>query len=297
MRYPIGRLVVVGTGLIGGSVSAAVRKRALAAHVVGVGPHAEQARALGLVDAALPLADALAGADVVVLAAPVPAIVAQMRDIGRLLPAHAVLTDAGSTKGSIVEAARAGLGARLPRFVPAHPIAGSERSGPQAADPDLFDGARLIVTPLPETDADAEAAVRGFWEALGARLVEMPVAEHDTLLAAVSHLPHAVAFALALGLSRRADAEDALRMAGGGLRDTTRIAASQAALWADILIDNRGPVDQAMRDFEAAWAELAAAMRAGDRAALEALLGRAAGWRERLQAAGPGRAGPAGPSG
>ena len=282
MQYPIGRLVVVGTGLIGGSVSAAARKRALAAHVVGVGPQAAQARALGLVDAALPLPDALAGADFVVLAAPVPVIAAQMGEIGRLLPAHAVLTDAGSTKGSIVEAALAGLGARLARFVPAHPIAGSERSGPQAADADLFDGARLIVTPLPQTDADAAAAVRGFWQALGARLVEMPVAEHDTLLAAVSHLPHAVAFALALGLSRRADAEDALRMAGGGLRDTTRIAASQAALWADILIDNREPVGRAMQDFEAAWTELSAAVRDGDRRTLEALLARAAGWRERL---------------
>ena len=277
------RVAIVGTGLIGGSVAAAVRERGLARSVVGFAPDAPQAQALGLIDtAAASLLAALDGADVTVLAAPVPVIAELMPTLAAALPAHGVLTDAGSTKGSIVAAARAGLGDALARYVPAHPIAGSERSGPSAANPQLFDGARVILSPLPETSDQALAAVSAFWTALGARIIEMPVDIHDDLLAAVSHLPHAVAFALALALARRPDANEASRLAGAGLRDTSRVAASSSQLWADILLDNRTALDAARSQFDAAWGALSEALVAGDRARVVALLDEASRWRRQL---------------
>lgn len=277
------RVAIVGTGLIGGSVAAALRERNLAASVVGFAPDAQHAQALGLIDmAATSLPAAVAGADVTVLAAPVPAIVELMPALATALPERGVLTDAGSTKGSIVAAARTGLGEALPRFVPAHPIAGSERSGPSAANARLFDGARVIVSPLPETSDQALVRVGAFWEALGARVIQMPVDTHDDLLAAVSHLPHAVAFALALALARRPDADEASRLAGAGLRDTSRVAASSSQLWADILLDNHVALDTARSQFDAAWIDLSAALAAGDRARVVDLLDQASRWRRQL---------------
>ena len=278
-----GRVAIVGVGLIGGSVAATLRARGLAGSITGFSPDAPDARALGLIDeAAGSVAGALDGADFAVLAAPVPAIAALMPQVGAALGAQAVLTDTGSTKGSIVAAARAHLGARLARFVPAHPIAGSEQSGPQAADARLFDGARVIVSPLPETAPDATQRAQDFWAALGGRIETLTPAAHDAVLAAVSHLPHVAAYALALALARRPDADDALRLAGGGLRDTSRIAASPALLWTDILLDNREALAEALGQFESVWAELAAALRAADRAGVAALLDEAGRWRRRL---------------
>lgn len=279
-----GRVAIVGVGLIGGSVAAALRKRGLAVRIVGHSPADQhKAMALDLLDEAAPsLEAAMEGADVVVLAAPVSAIVETMPRLAGCLPPGAVLTDTGSTKRSIVEAAVDGLGARLSRFVPAHPIAGSERSGPGAANADLFDGARVILSPLPFTDEDALARVDAFWRSLGARTVSMPPDAHDRLLAAVSHLPHVVAFALARALAGRDDARDALRLAGGGLRDTSRIAASSPSLWADILVDNGDAVLTALRDYERAWKTFADAVEAGDRTRLAALIAEASDWRRRM---------------
>lgn len=280
----LGRVAIVGVGLIGGSVAAGLKKRGLAQRVVGHSPADQhKALALELVDEVEPrLEDAVAAADLVVLAAPVSEICRLMPALARCLPADAVLTDTGSTKRSIVEAARQGLGAYLPRFVPAHPIAGSERSGPAAAQADLFDGARVILSPLPETDAGALERTDAFWTGLGARTVTMPPEAHDRLLAAVSHLPHVVAFALAHGLAGRDDGEDALRLAGGGLRDTSRIAASSPALWADILLDNRDAVAEAVAHYETAWAAFTEAMQAGDRETLTRLIDEASAWRRRM---------------
>lgn len=278
-----GRVAIVGVGLIGGSVAAALRARGLAGSIAGFSPDARQAQSLGLIDtAADTLAAALQGADLAVLAAPVPAIVQLVPELAGALPRGCLLTDVGSTKASIAAAAQAHLGEALGRFVPAHPIAGSERSGPAAADARLFEGARIIVSPLPQTAPEALARVSAFWAAMGGQVVEMPVEAHDALLAATSHLPHVAAFALALALARRDDADAARRMAGGGLRDTSRIAASSSALWADILLDNRAHLAQAMGQFEQGWQAIAQAIREGDRTRLAMLLDEAAHWRRTL---------------
>lgn len=283
------RAAVLGVGLIGGSVAAGLRQRGLAAEVVGYSPgdDARRALALGLLDrAAGDLAGAVDGADLVVLAAPIPALpglLAQMR--GRLAP-DAVVTDCASTKRSVIAAAREHLGGDFPRFVAAHPIAGGERHGPDAARADLFEGCLAIVCPDAQAAPDALERVRATWTALGARLAPMDPVEHDELFAEVSHWPHAVAFALcgAIAAGERADA--ARRFAGAGLRDTTRIGASSAQLWADILVDNREAALRCARAFEAELQAIAGALAAGDRDALAARFEAASRWRRGLAAPG-----------
>jgi prephenate dehydrogenase len=279
------RVALLGVGLIGGSVAAAARASGCADHVAGhaTGDDAAQALALGLIDSACAsVAEAVRGADLVVLAAPVPALPGLFQALAPHLDTAALITDCASTKTSTVAAAREALGPAFSRFVPAHPIAGSERHGPAAARADLFQRAVAVVCPHAGNSAAAVASISGFWRAIGARVVELDPARHDRVFAEVSHWPHALVFALCAAIARGECPDDALRMAGAGLRDTTRIGASSPALWADILLDNREPVLRSAAAFQTELEALLADLRDGNRDALIARFDAASAWRRAL---------------
>ena len=236
------RVALVGVGLIGGSFALALRRAGAAGSIVGADrdPQAlERAAALGVIDDAGSASQATRGADLVVVAVPVRAIGPVLHDVALALDPAAVVTDVGSTKADVVATARAELRGLFPRFVPAHPIAGREASGVEAASADLFKGARVVITPVPETAPDAVDLVRGAWEAAGGRVSQLGAAEHDSIFAAVSHLPHLLSFALVSEICERANASDLFAFAAGGFRDFTRIAASSPEMWRDIALQNR----------------------------------------------------------
>jgi prephenate dehydrogenase len=189
--------------------------------------------------------------------------------------AQTIVTDAGSTKDDVVVAARAALGPALPRFVPAHPIAGGERSGADAADAGLFRDRRVILTPLPDTDAHAVARVRELWQLAGAQVSELAPGRHDRILAAVSHLPHVLAFALVDALAAREDSDALFAHAGSGLRDFTRIAASSPEMWRDIALANRDALLTELAAYRTALDALASSIEHGDGTALDTILTRA----------------------
>jgi prephenate dehydrogenase len=278
-RWP--RLTVVSPGLIGGSIARGVRARRLAGEVVVVARHEAAVRAVldaGAADrGTTDLAAGIAGASLVVLCAPAGALPGHIRAVWPHLAPGAVLTDAGSVKRGVVEAAR-GCPARAGvSFVGGHPMAGSEHSGFGASAADLFDGRVALVTPTADTPEPAVAAVTALWEGLGSTVRLLSPEVHDQLVAQISHLPHLAAYALVAA----ADGE-ALPLVGRGFVDTTRIAASAEGLWTDIFRENRGSLLDALARYEgilARWRELAAR---GDWATLEAELGRAREVREKL---------------
>lgn len=240
-----GKLVVVGTGLIGGSFALAMKRADELGSAVGVGrsrANLDEALRRGIVDRAYTLDEdwtrELADADIVLLATPVGEMPALFAAIAPKLGPVAIVTDAGSTKQDVIEAARGALGAAFPRFVPAHPIAGSERSGAAAASASLFRGRQVVLTPAPETEAAAIDRVRECWTRCGATVSLLAADRHDALLSAVSHLPHLLAFALIGELAGRSDAADYWRVAGTGLRDFSRLSASHPDMWRDICIAN-----------------------------------------------------------
>ncbi len=239
----IQRLCIIGVGLIGGSVAKAARKYGLCRQIVGVdsdGGNLQDAKRGGVIDTALAdVAEGAANADMVMIATPVGAYKTVFRALRPVWSQQAVYTDAGSTKQSVIEAARSLFGEVPPNFVPGHPIAGAERSGVEAAVDDLYAGKRVILTPLPETDGDALARVKGFWSALGAEVSCMEPGHHDEVLAATSHLPHVLAFTLTHMLGRMDEQQEIFRYAAGGFRDFTRIASSDPKMWLDICLANR----------------------------------------------------------
>ena len=234
------RLAVIGVGLIGGSFALALKAAKAVEHVVGVGRNSanlELARSRGIIDAvAADPAAAARHADLVLVAAPVGQYA---RIFSALMSTKAVITDGGSTKRDVVATARKAFGANLARFVPGHPIAGAERSGAAAADAELFRGRRVVLTPLKETSAEAASVVEEAWKQCGARVSRMDPAEHDAVLATVSHLPHLLAFALVHEVARRANSAELFSFAAGGFRDFTRIASSHPEMWRDICVANR----------------------------------------------------------
>lgn len=238
----IRRLAILGVGLIGGSLALALRRAGQVGRIVGAGRgQANLARALaeGVIDeiAATP-AQAVAGADMVMLAVPVGSMAGLMREITPQLAPDAVLTDAGSTKCDVVAAARATLAAGSARFVPGHPIAGAEKNGVAAARADLFADRDVILTPLAENPPELVERVIAMWQACGATVETMTDEEHDRIFAAVSHLPHLAAFALMEELAGRGNSELFFHHAGSGFRDFTRIAASHPEMWRDIALAN-----------------------------------------------------------
>ncbi|MDR1854002.1 MAG: prephenate dehydrogenase/arogenate dehydrogenase family protein [Azoarcus sp.] len=239
----IEKLVVCGVGLVGGSFALALKQAGEVGRVVGIGrTQAALARAvkLGVIDeAGADLASALDGADFVLLSVPVGQTDAVMEALAPHLSANAVLTDAGSTKTDVFAAVYRRLDAHLANVVPSHPIAGTEKSGVDAADAKLFVGKRTVVTPLPENDPAAVEKVKAAWRACGAAVVEMAPQDHDRVFAAVSHLPHLLSFGLVHDLAGRANAELLFSHAASGFRDFTRIAASSPEMWRDICLANR----------------------------------------------------------
>ncbi|WP_447978723.1 prephenate dehydrogenase [Candidatus Nitrospira bockiana] len=248
-RLHFNRVVIIGVGLIGGSLGMVMKRHRLADSIIGVGRRIENLRTaveLGAIDAYVGDArDAVTDADLIVLATPVDTYERHLKEWGPRLASGAIVTDVGSVKGALVEQAEQLLPARV-RFVGAHPIAGREKTGVAAGSVDLFQGARCIITPTSRTDANAAGKVRALWEAAGSSVFSMDPYLHDRVLGAVSHLPHVAAFALINALvDLRASSLpelDLLSYAGGGLRDTTRIAASSPEMWRDIFLWNRDNV-------------------------------------------------------
>ena len=267
------KIVVCGVGLIGGSFARALRAVDAVGQVVGVGRSAVSLAAaleLGVIDhACSDWAEALEGADLVLLATPVGQMEAIMGAMRPHLELHTVVTDGGSTKQDVVAAARRALGDRIHQFVPGHPIAGAERSGVQAADGELYRNKRVILTPLPENAPEAVDLVRGAGRACGALVSDLTPAEHDRVFAAVSHLPHVLAFSLVHELAGRPNAELLFGFAGAGFRDFTRIAGSHPEMWRDICLANREALGSELDAYIAELEVMRALLAAGDGPALE----------------------------
>ncbi|BCL75344.1 hypothetical protein JHS3_10800 [Jeongeupia sp. HS-3] len=276
---PVRKLVLLGTGLIGGSFALALKRARLVEHVVGVGRNqANLARALDLnvIDSASQsAAEAARGADLVLLATPVGQMGALMAEIAPVLADDCIVTDGGSTKQDVAALYREHLGERLAQCVPGHPIAGSELSGAAAAQYGLFEGRRVVLTPLPETAVDAVARIRALWLACGADVFEMSAAEHDGVFAAVSHVPHLLSFAYMNALLDKADVGTCLDFAATGFRDFTRIAGSHPDMWRDISLANSGAVLNDLRANLGALQTLISLIESGDADALTAYIGRA----------------------
>ena len=297
------RLVVVGTGLMGASLAATVRATGLAKQVIGLdAAQAEIAKRLGHVDLVVGALEEIFSRDdtlAIVIASPVHTYPEIFAAISRLSERQALffVTDIGSTKTGVIRAAPK-LGPALCRFVSSHPMAGSERQGAVAASASLFQGARVLISPLNDSSGvsgdsevigsiasaeDAVIAVENFWIALGAQPSPLPIEDHDALLSMISHLPHMVAYALAGTIASSALAGAAQALHGGGLRDTTRIAASSPELWADIFLDNREQLLAVWRDLLLEQQTLAKALEDSDRSALIELLTKSSHWRRGFQ--------------
>lgn len=269
---------IVGLGLIGGSLALALRDAGSASTVLAWDAASAALQAGvegGVIDAASPTLEALLdGVDVVVLAAPTVVCAELLERILARGGAYHCVTDVASVKGPLVaSAARLGEAARC--FVPGHPIAGSERSGVAAARADLFRDHRVILTPGTVTDTAALEVVRGLWRSAGAEVTTMGVAEHDTVLAATSHLPHVLAFALVDTLARAPSSDDIFRYAAGGFRDFTRIASSDPVMWRDVALANRDALLATLDEFGAQLAALRSAIELGDGDGIEATFRRA----------------------
>jgi prephenate dehydrogenase len=287
------RVVVIGVGLIGGSFALALKQAGAARHVVGLGRSPEaMARALelGIVDEiATNPADALRGADLVLVAAPVAQTGTILASILPHLEAHTVVTDAGSTKSDVVAAARAVLGERIGQFVPGHPIAGSEANGPDAAKAMLYRGKKTVLTALPENSDAAVETVAAAWRACGAVIHRLTAQEHDKVFAAVSHLPHLLAFALVDDIAAKPHADLLFQYAASGFRDFTRIAGSSPEMWRDISLANRDSLLGELDAYLAQLTQVRTMLAASDGAALESVYARAqrarCAWIEAIESA------------
>jgi prephenate dehydrogenase len=279
MRFD--RVAVIGVGLIGGSFALALKAAGICGHVVGIGRGAanlQLAKERGIIDS---IAQDAADADLVLVATPVAQYPQVLESIAPRLKPSAIVTDAGSTKRDVVAAARAALGAKISQFVPAHPIAGAEKSGAAAADADLFRGKRVVLTPSQENSAASLKAIEAAWTACGARVSRMSAEEHDAVFAAVSHLPHLLAYALVHEFAGRDNSAQLFGYAAGGFRDFTRIASSHAEMWRDICVANREPLLAELDRYAEKLRALRPLLERGDGAALEQLFAEARAARER----------------
>ncbi|GAA5786481.1 hypothetical protein YWS52_28050 [Chitiniphilus shinanonensis] len=273
------KLVLLGTGLIGGSFALALKRMRQVEHVVGVGrnlANLERALELDVIDSACQdAAQAVEGADLVLIATPVGQMGRLMRAIAPVLAPDCLVTDAGSTKGDVVALFREHLGTRLAQCVPGHPIAGSDLSGAAAARYGLYEGRRVVLTPLPETAPDAVARLEALWRLCGAEVYRMTPAQHDSIFAAVSHVPHLVAFSYMNALLERDNIDACLDFAATGFRDFTRIAGSHPDMWRDIALANNRPILDDLRRNVAQLQALIGLIERGDAAALTGFIERA----------------------
>ncbi len=291
------QLGVIGCGLIGGSFALALKRAGLVRRVVGYSKSpstTERARKLGVIDVAAESALlAVSGSDLVLVAVPVAATETTLKAIRHGLEPGTLLMDVGSTKRDVVDAARRVLRERIGSFVPAHPIAGKEVSGIQHADAALFNGRQVILTPLTQTAPELVQRATDLWSAMGAQVLKMTAENHDAAFAAVSHLPHLLAFAFFGAVANQPAGRDFLSLAGPGFRDFTRIAASNPETWRDVLLANREEVLKQSQRFRHALDALEHAMREGNAAALEGLIRAPAEGRAGWQMGSPRAAGPA----
>jgi prephenate dehydrogenase len=268
------QLGVIGCGLMGGSFALALKKAGLVKRVVGYSKSpstTEMAKRLGVIDVAAESALlAVSGSDIVLIAVPVSATEATLKAIRHMVNPNVLVMDVGSTKGDVVSAARRALGKHIDAFVPAHPITGKESGGVQNADAGLYSDCQVILTPLPQTNADLVQRATDVWSALGARVLKMTPENHDAAFAAVSHLPHLLAFAYFQSVAAQPAGRDYLSLAGPGFRDFSRIAASEPAVWRDILMANKAEVLIQSQRFRQALDAIETLLKDDDAAGLEA---------------------------
>jgi prephenate dehydrogenase len=281
------QLGLIGCGLMGGSFALALKRAGLVKRVVGYSKSpstTERARQMGVIDVEAPSALlAVSGADIVLLAVPVSATEASFKAIRHLVGPKTLIMDVGSTKRDVVDAARRVLRDHLGCFVPAHPITGKEVSGVEHADADLYNGKQVILTPIERTFTVQLQKAVDLWTALGCHVVKMSPQAHDAAYAAVSHLPHLIAFALINGISGQPQGKDYMSLAGPGFRDFTRIAASDPKMWRDVLIANREELLEQAKIFQTTLHALEKLIASGDTEALEQRIEQAshtrANWR------------------
>jgi len=292
-QFSFNKIVILGVGLIGGSLALALKRgqagAPAAGQIIGVGRRAasvQRALALGVIDLALGLDDdaaleaAVRDADIVICAAPVAQTEPLLKRIAPWLQGQTLISDVGSTKADAVAAAYAALGAQAWRCVPAHPIAGREQSGVEAALADLFVGRNTVLCPLVENSPQAVARIAAMWQAAGAHILTLSAAQHDAVFASVSHLPHVLAFAMLEKILRDGDAQLKLALAGSGFRDFTRIAAASPEMWRDICVANRSALLSDLDAYLIVLQELRQGIAEGDTAGLQAVFGRASAARE-----------------
>ena len=285
------QLGLIGCGLMGGSFALAMKRAGLVKHVVGYSKSPStviQAQKMGVIDQTADSALlAVSGADIVLIAVPVAATEATFRAIRHLVNPNVLFMDVGSTKGNVVEAARRVLKERMKSFVPAHPIAGKEVAGIAHADVTLYQDCQVVLTPTVETDMALIERARAAWMGVGAQVRTMTPEAHDAAFAAVSHLPHLLSFAAFLAVAHQPEAKLYLELAGPGFRDFTRIAASDPAVWRDILLANRAQVLAQAEQFKTTLYQFEAAMREGQADVIEKLIKEAAQARSNWQINGP----------
>lgn len=273
------KLVIFGVGLIGGSVALALKKAGIDTHIVGVGRtrnSLDEALNLGIIDVAeSDIEVAVSDADIIMLAAPVAQTTQILTSIQPFLQPNTVVTDAGSTKGDVLNSAKQVLGNQFTQFIGGHPIAGAEKSGAAAAMADLFVAKNVVLTPTQETNPDAIAAVTHLWRTCGANVSTMSADQHDAIFAAVSHLPHLLAFALVDDIASRHNAAQLFSFAASGFRDFTRIAGSHPEMWRDISLANKQALLTELTAFEQELATVKQLLTNSDSAGLEALFERA----------------------
>lgn len=277
------QLGLIGCGLMGGSFALALKRAGLVRRVVGYSKSpstTERARAMGVIDVEAPSALlAVSGADIVLIAVPVAATESTFKAIKHLVSPHMLIMDVGSTKTDVIQAAHRALRQHIRSFVPAHPITGKEVAGVENADPELYKGRQVILTPTEHTDAAHTQRAIDVWTALGCRVLQMHPEQHDAAYAAVSHLPHLLAFAMMNAVNSQPQAKDFLSLAGPGFRDFTRIAASDPKVWRDILLANRDEVLKQSQIFQRNLQALELIISSGNAPALEGLLEQASNSR------------------
>lgn len=275
----LNKVTIFGVGLIGGSFSLALKKAGAVRQVVGVGRSTkslERARQLRIIDAiGASVEEAVSGADLILVAAPVAQTASILASIHPYLQPGTVVTDAGSTKSDVVDAARKALGEKIAQFVPGHPIAGREQNGPEAAIVDLYVGKKVVLTPLPENSGEDVSRVANAWEQCGAIIHSLTAQEHDRVFAAVSHLPHLLAYVLVDDIAKKPHADLLFQYAASGFRDFTRIAGSSPEMWRDISLANQTALLGELDAYMERLSDLRGALAAGDGSALEAVYGNA----------------------
>ncbi|MBU3545949.1 prephenate dehydrogenase/arogenate dehydrogenase family protein [Polynucleobacter sp. MWH-Jannik1A5] len=282
-----GTVTIVGVGLIGASLGLALKQAGVAAKVLGVGRSKEnldQAQKMGAIDGVVDLVEAAKQSDVIVLCVPVAQMRAAFEVIEPHLESRTMITDAGSTKGDVIVAAKVVLGKKACQFVPAHPIAGGAQHGAAAAKADLFQGKQTIICPLQENSPEDIALITGFWESVGSEVKKIGVVQHDAIYAAVSHLPHLLSYALMASVVNSEDADQKLSHVGAGFKDFTRIAASSPEMWRDICLGNRTAILKELDQYLLIVNHMRKLVAENDGAGLEKLFNKASKARQDLDA-------------